>query len=109
MEDSFRNRETQFEAKFAHDEEIRFKILAHRNKLFAAWVVGELGAGAPDGYAETLTESAFGRPAAELVARAHRDLEQHGVATTDIALWKALGHCQDQSEHDVMTEVSQAG
>ena len=34
---TFDKREEGFEAKFAHDEELRFLALARRNKLLAAW------------------------------------------------------------------------
>ncbi len=105
MEDSFRDRETSFEAKFAHDEELKFKAVAHRNKLFAAWAVEQMGDGAPPDYAETLAEFAFGRTSADIVAQATGDLHDHGVAVADIKLWKALEHCQLQAEQDVMLDV----
>jgi hypothetical protein len=35
-------RENEFEAKFAHDEELAFRILARRDKLFAA-EIAQLG------------------------------------------------------------------
>lgn len=38
MSDGFSDRESAFENKFAHDAEMRFKILARRDKLFALWV-----------------------------------------------------------------------
>jgi len=39
---SFSDREQAFEAKFAHDEEFRFLVLARRDKLFARWVANRL-------------------------------------------------------------------
>ncbi len=43
MSDSLREREQSYEAKFAHDEELRFRIKARRDKLFARWAATELG------------------------------------------------------------------
>lgn len=40
---SMRDREQGFEAKFAHDEEMRFMVHARRDKLFARWAAAELG------------------------------------------------------------------
>ena len=40
-------RESAFEAKFAHDEELKFRGLARRDKLFALWTVGGLGLSGP--------------------------------------------------------------
>lgn len=41
--DSFKDREKGFENKFAHDEELRFKVIARRNKLLGVWAAGLLG------------------------------------------------------------------
>jgi len=43
MSDVFREREKAFEDKWAHDEELRFKVLARRNRLLGLWAAGELG------------------------------------------------------------------
>lgn len=40
---TFQDRERAFEAKFAHDEEFRFFVLARRDKLFAQWAAERLG------------------------------------------------------------------
>src|SRR3954453_21465719 len=40
---TFDDREDAFEKKFAHDEELRFKAMARRNKLFGQWVADQLG------------------------------------------------------------------
>ena len=36
--DSFKDREQNFEKKFAHDEELLFKVNARRNKYLGQWV-----------------------------------------------------------------------
>lgn len=40
---TFDKREQGFEAKFAHDEELRFKAMARSNKLLGVWAAGQLG------------------------------------------------------------------
>lgn len=40
---TFDDREKAFESKFAHDEEIMFKVRARRNRMFGEWIAGELG------------------------------------------------------------------
>ena len=37
---TFDKREEGFEKKFAHDEELRFKAMARRNKLLGLWAAG---------------------------------------------------------------------
>ena len=50
---TFDRREEAFENQFAHDEELRFKAIARRNKMLGLWAAGKLGlAGAEaDSYA----------------------------------------------------------
>jgi hypothetical protein len=40
---TFDKREEGFEKKFAHDEELKFKATARRNKLLGLWAAAELG------------------------------------------------------------------
>jgi hypothetical protein len=42
MPTTFDEREKGFEAKYAHEEELKFLALARRDKLFALWAVGRL-------------------------------------------------------------------
>ena len=43
MTGSFNEREKAFESKWAHDEELRFRVITRRNKLLALWAAGEMG------------------------------------------------------------------
>ena len=43
MDDAFEERKRKHEDKWAHDEELRFKIGARRNKLLGLWAGAELG------------------------------------------------------------------
>ena len=40
---TFDDRENAFEAKFAHDSEMQFRVEARRNKLAGLWAAGLLG------------------------------------------------------------------
>ncbi len=40
---TFNDREKAFEAKFAHDEELRFKVEARRDKLLGLWLAEKMG------------------------------------------------------------------
>lgn len=48
MMTSFDKREEGFEKKFAHDEELRFKAYARRNKQLGLWAAELLGKSGPD-------------------------------------------------------------
>jgi hypothetical protein len=51
---TFDKREEGFEKKFAHDEELKFKAAARRNKLLGLWAAEKLGltGAAADAYAK---------------------------------------------------------
>jgi hypothetical protein len=58
---TFDKREEGFEKKFAHDEELKFKAVARRNKLMGLWAAGELGKTGPDAdaYAKEIVMADF--------------------------------------------------
>lgn len=62
---TFDDREKAFENKFAHDEAMRFKAVARRNKLLGLWAAGVLGKAGDDAKAY----------AASIVAE---DIKEHG-------------------------------
>ena len=45
---TFDKREEGFEQKFAHDEAMRFKATARRNRLFGLWAAEKLGLAGAD-------------------------------------------------------------
>ena len=56
MGDAFEDRKKKQEDKWAHDEELRFKIGARRNKLLGLWAAAEIGlmGGAAEEYAKSV-------------------------------------------------------
>jgi len=48
---TFEERREGYESKFAHDQELRFKALARRNKLLGLWAAEKLGKSGDDGQA----------------------------------------------------------
>lgn len=58
---TFDDRENAFESKFAHDEELRFRVEARRNKLLGLWaadLMGKSGEAAAD-YAKEVVSADF--------------------------------------------------
>src|SRR6516162_6438406 len=62
---TFDKREEGFEKQFAHDEELRFKATARRNKFLGLWAAQKLGlSGAEaDAYAKEVVLADLGRSA----------------------------------------------
>lgn len=83
---TFDKREEGFEKKFAHDEELRFKATARRNKLLGLWVAQKLGmSGADaDAYAKEVVQADFEESGEDDVFRkVRKDLDAKGVAASD--------------------------
>jgi hypothetical protein len=61
MSGAFEKRQKGFESKWAHDEELRFKVFARRNKLLGVWAAGELGlkGDAADAYSKEVVAADF--------------------------------------------------
>jgi hypothetical protein len=57
----FDDRERAFEAKFAHDEEMQFRITARRNRLLGEWAARKMGLSEveTDSYAKDVVRSDF--------------------------------------------------
>ncbi len=71
MTNAFQDREKGFESKWAHDEELRFKVEIRRNKLLGLWAAQEMGiTGAEaDAYAKAVAQVDFLEPGHEDVVR----------------------------------------
>jgi hypothetical protein len=83
---TFDKREEGFEKKFAHDEELRFRATARRNKLLGLWIAQKLGmSGADaDAYAKEVVQSDFEEAGDDDVFRkVRKDLDAKGVAASD--------------------------
>ncbi|MBL4645339.1 MAG: hypothetical protein COA52_18790 [Hyphomicrobiales bacterium] len=68
---TFDDRESAYENKFVHDEELRFKATARRNKLLGIWASEKLGFSGEkvDEYAKAVVVSDFEEPGDEDVIR----------------------------------------
>ena len=83
---TFDKRQEGFEKKFAHDEEMRFKAIARRNKLLGLWAAEKLGlfSTEADDYAKTVVKADFEEAGEDDVFRKIRaDFDAKNVAQSD--------------------------
>ena len=83
---TFDKREDGFEKQFAHDEELKFKAMARRNKMLGLWAADKLGlTGAEaEAYAKEVVMSDFEEAGDHDVFRKIRkDFDDKGVAQSD--------------------------
>jgi hypothetical protein len=83
---TFDKRQEGFEKKFAHDEELRFKAGARRNKLLGLWAAEKLGktGDEAEAYARTVVAADFEEAGDDDVFRkVRKDFDAAGVDQSD--------------------------
>lgn len=104
---SFKEREEAFESKYRHDEELRFRTLARRDKLFGLWVAEQLGLEGEEaqGYARTVIQASLKMPGDDdLISKVKADLEEGGVEISEHRLHKRLDHAFEEAKRQIMNE-----
>jgi len=98
---TFDEREAGFEAKFAYDADVEFRVIARANKLLGRWAAAKLGLSgdAVEDYAREVVHTEFIAPGHEdVVGKVTTDLAGHGVTSADVhvAHAAALAEARDQ-------------
>lgn len=104
----FDKREKAYESKFAHDEELRFKAMARRNKLLGLWAAELMGmeGDAAGAYAVEVIKSDFEEAGDEDVYRKVKgDLDGKGLDISEHRIRKAMAELADEAARQVMDEA----
>ncbi len=102
---TFNDREQAFEAKFAHDEELRFRAQARCNKILGLWAAEllDLSGDAAKSYAATVVSADLQEPGHEdVVRKISADLK--GKATDDVIREKMALFLR-QAQKEILAEV----
>ena len=98
---TFDERKKSFEKKFAHDEELQFKVSARRNKYIAQWVSQILGYN-PDqekDYIQAVIKADFAEAGDEDVFRKVKsDLKDHNISDEEIR--KKMDELNEKAKSD---------
>jgi hypothetical protein len=97
---TFDKREDGFEKKFAHDEELRFRAEARRNKLLGLWAAEKLGkSGAEaDTYArEVIAADVEEQGDEDVFRKIRRDFDSAGVNQSDHQIRRAMTEFMSQA------------
>jgi len=101
---TFDKREEAFEQQFAHDEELRFKATARRNKLLGLWAAEKLGlaGAAAEDYAKSIvmTELNDAGPH-DVMAKIRKDFDAKGVTQSD----HQIGRVMDELMAKAVTDI----
>ena len=92
MSDAFQDRENTFEKQFAHDEDLRFKAVARRNKAVALWAAETKGLSGAEAekYASEFVGAQIGKGDADVEAALKADLARGDVDLSDHRLRKKM-------------------
>jgi hypothetical protein len=83
---TFDKREEGFEKQFAHDEDLKFKAMARRNKLLGLWAAEKMGLAGADAYAyaKEVVMSEFEEAGDhDVLRKVRKDFEAKGVTVPE--------------------------
>jgi hypothetical protein len=103
---TFDKRGDAFENKFAHDETLRFKATARRNKQLALWAAEKLGRTDLDAYVREVIASDLEEAGDEdLFRKIRSDFDAAGVAQSDHQIRRTM----DELLTTAMAEIKTTG
>lgn len=100
MTTTFDKREEGFEKKFAHDEELRFKASARRNKLLGIWAAEKMGLTGADAeaYAKAVVVADFEEAGDhDVFKKIRQDFDAKKVAVSDQDLRRTMDELMAQA------------
>ena len=105
---TFDKREEGFEKQFVHDEELKFKAVARRNRMLGLWaaqILGLSGAQA-EAYAKEVVMADFEEPGDHDVFRKIRkDFDAKGIAQSDHQIRRTM----DELMAKAVAEIKASG
>ena len=105
----FDDRERAFESKFAHDEQMNFRIVARRNRLVGEWAARQMGLSEEEtaSYAKDVVRADFEEAGDDdVVRKVLGDLTAAGVDIDEAQIREALGHKMVEARRQVIQEQS---
>lgn len=105
---TFEDRKKGFESKFAHDEELKFKATARRNKLLGRWAAEKLGllGDEAESYAKDVVLCDLEEPGEEDVFRKIRkDFDDNSVDQSDHQVRRTMGDLMAEAVAQIENEA----
>ncbi len=105
---TFDDRGKGFEAKYQHDQELQFKVMARRNKLLGLWAAEKMGVSGADAetYAKEVIASDFDRPGDDdVLEKVHGDLEGKGLGLSAPDVRKEMERLLDVARQQIEAEI----
>ena len=104
---AFHDREKEFETRFRHDQELRFKITARRNRLLGMWAAERLGllGDAAEAYVKHVVDAQF-QPGGDehVIDKVAADLSAKDPTITEARIRFELDHFAAHAKQQLMKE-----
>jgi hypothetical protein len=99
---TFDKREEGFEKQFAHDEELRFKATARRNRALGLWAAEKLGlSGAEaEAYAKAMVTAGL-EGTGDVFAKVRADFNAKGVAQSEHQIRRTMDELMAKAVADI--------
>ena len=103
----FDDREKQFEAKYKHDEELRFRVAVRRDKLLGLWAASKFGLKGADAeaYAKSIIEADMERPGDDdVIEKLLADFKARNIEMSEHRIRRHLEECQDEARLQIISK-----
>jgi hypothetical protein len=105
---TFDEREMGFEAKYAHDAEVQFRVVSRRNRLLGLWaggLMGLTGQGLED-YAAAVIHSEIAHPDdADVLRKLHSDLSAAGLGMSESQISSKMAEMHAVARTQIQKEL----
>jgi hypothetical protein len=105
----FDDRERAFETKFAHDEDMKFRITARRNRLLGEWAARQMGLtdAESESYAKDVIRSDFEEAGDnDVIRKVLGDLTGAGIEIDEEAIAEALRNKEIEARRQIIESTN---
>ena len=105
---TFNEREKAFEKKYEHDQDLKFKVNARRNKLLGLWAASLMGKSGADAeaYAKDVVLADYEKPGdSDVIEKLVKDLAAAGKPMEDHTIRKQAERLAAEAKDQLMKET----
>ena len=103
----FEQREEAYEAKWAHDEEMLFRVTGRRNLLLGQWAAEKLGlsGAAADAYAQSVVAAGLSKATGAAMKKVSADFRTANIVLSEFVLIEKMKDLLAQAWSEITLEV----
>ena len=105
---TFNEREKAFEKKYEHDQDLKFKVNARKNKLLGLWAAGLMGKSGADAeaYAKDVVLADYEKPGdSDVIEKLVKDLAAAGKPTEEHTVRRQAERLLAEAKAQLMKET----